>query len=122
MAGLCEGGNESPGSLKANKWMKDIQAPALLCNAFVLLSLGFSEPTHASCDVRGPPRTNPGYTRDSEWFLQLRDAVPREQILLQLANGTWICVFCFILKCNTADLMFPSKEKRSEHQVDRECN
>ncbi|KAJ4447784.1 hypothetical protein ANN_09792 [Periplaneta americana] len=31
--------------------------------------LGFSEPTHATCEVRGPPHTNPDYTRDSEWFL-----------------------------------------------------
>ncbi|KAJ4449876.1 hypothetical protein ANN_01282 [Periplaneta americana] len=36
------------------------------------LDLGFSEPTHATFEVRGPPRTNPDYTRDSEWFLWLR--------------------------------------------------
>ncbi|KAJ4436077.1 hypothetical protein ANN_18704, partial [Periplaneta americana] len=34
----------------------------------------FSEPTHARCEVQGPHRTNLDYTRDSEWFLQLRDA------------------------------------------------
>ncbi|KAJ4451859.1 hypothetical protein ANN_03337 [Periplaneta americana] len=38
------------------------------------LSLGFSEPTHARYEMRGPPRTNPDYTRDSEWFLWLRSA------------------------------------------------
>ncbi|XP_069678748.1 trypsin-like [Periplaneta americana] len=31
----------------------------------VQFSLGFSEPTNATCEMRGPPRTNPDYTRDS---------------------------------------------------------
>ncbi|KAJ4430197.1 hypothetical protein ANN_22407 [Periplaneta americana] len=44
----------------------------------VLLSLGFSEPTHATCEVRGPPRTNLDYMRDSEWFLWLRSAQSAE--------------------------------------------
>ncbi|KAJ4448273.1 hypothetical protein ANN_10287 [Periplaneta americana] len=30
------------------------------------------KPLCGACNVRGQPRTNPDYTRDSEWFLQLR--------------------------------------------------
>ncbi|KAJ4449734.1 hypothetical protein ANN_01138 [Periplaneta americana] len=82
MAGLCEGGNEPPGSLKAIAREGPSPTSRLLASrpqaevddhptrmerarhCLNALSLGFSEVTHTTCEVQGPSRTNPDYTRD----------------------------------------------------------
>ncbi|KAJ4436984.1 hypothetical protein ANN_17116 [Periplaneta americana] len=42
-------------------------------------SLGFSETTHAGCELRGPPRTNPDYTKDTS-ILKLNDAAADDNV------------------------------------------
>ncbi|KAJ4428407.1 hypothetical protein ANN_24444 [Periplaneta americana] len=75
----CEASANDFGSRGRNngekrKRMRNHKLLSVIAKMVRSAGVGFSEPTHARCEMQGPHRTNPDYTRDSEWFLQLQDA------------------------------------------------